>query len=103
MINIVNRAGRTGFSPRLSHTKTQKWKLTSLCLTISIIWYISTVSRALKEKEQCLSLRLFIVGIQKGAFGLPSTRANQLTVYLIGRECCTIFFIKIIGKKLKTQ
>ena len=45
----MGQAGRveeTGFNPRLSHTKTQKWYFIPSCLTLSLIRYISRVKRS---------------------------------------------------------
>ena len=58
-------------------SKTQKLCLMSPCLTPSIIRYESRINSAIQGKEQCLSVHLGVVAIEKGAFGSASTSYNN--------------------------
>ena len=58
--------------------KIQKWYLIPPCLTLSIIRYISRVSRAIQGNELCPPLLLDVVATGKGAF------KSLLTTFFFG-------------------
>ena len=66
---------RPGFNPMWVHIKDSK---NGTCLTLSIIRYWSKVSGAIQGKEWRPILLLDVVGIEKGAFGSPSSTVSQL-------------------------
>ena len=91
-----------------SYQRLKKWYLISLCLTLSIIRYVSMAN---PRKEWWPSLHLGVVAIKKGAYRSPSTMVGQFywltwfikvsnnysskKVYLKLSGCHVIFWPKI--------
>ena len=57
--------------------KTQKWHVIHACLTLSIIRYGSSISGAIRGKEQQLPLFLNVVTIENEACGSPASTVSQ--------------------------
>ena len=60
----------------------KKWYLMPPCLTLSIIWYGSRVSGAIQGKGYAPPLHLYVLAIEKGAFGSPSTIYIYIYIYI---------------------
>ena len=56
-----------------SYQRLKKWYLIPLCLTLSIIRYVSRVKWSNPRKGVAPPLHLGVVAIEKGALGSPST------------------------------
>ena len=91
------------FSPKSSHTKDSKMVLDDTLLMFSIIKKGSRVKWSNPGNEVTSSPHLFVVAIEKGAFGSPSTEVTifsftiyiYIYIYIIYIRVCMCVYIYI--------
>ena len=75
-------ARETGVQSQVeSYQRLKKWYLMPPCLTLSIIRYVSRVKWSNPGKGVAPSPHLSVVGIEKGAFGSPSTMVANFSYF----------------------